>query len=165
MCMEGKRHLYLGLYFARYLLWLLRFPKVWFHPVEVLIIFKPAGVTTLTTLRGIQAIGAAAMLPAGVSPYSGISFFSYVINVTIQVGILAHAFPPSRARSLAFATFSSGAALGRGFCSSHRWIFDQIYKAQIISYPSPLTLLTDSIQKNMALHILPISYIQLCHPC
>lgn len=50
-------------------------------------------VTTLATLRGIQGIGAAAMLPAG-------------------LGILAHAFPPSHARSLAFATFSSGAAVG-----------------------------------------------------
>ena len=29
-----------------------------------------------------------------------------------QLGILAHAFPPSRARSLAFATYSSGSALG-----------------------------------------------------
>jgi MFS family permease len=70
-------------------------------------------VTTLATLRGIQGIGAAAMLPAGVSPHFSFYFlFSCLINSTIQVGILAHAFPPSRARSLAFATFSSGAALG-----------------------------------------------------
>ena len=29
-----------------------------------------------------------------------------------QIGILAHGFPPSRARSMAFATFSSGSAMG-----------------------------------------------------
>ena len=32
-----------------------------------------------------------------------------------QLGILAHAFPPSRARSLAFATFSAGAPIGAVF--------------------------------------------------
>jgi hypothetical protein len=42
--------------------------------------------------------------------------FSYLISAILtQIGILAHAFPPSRARSLAFATFSSGAALGAAF--------------------------------------------------
>lgn len=41
--------------------------------------------------------------------------FSHLINLTIQLGILANAFQPSRARSLAFATFSSGAALGAVF--------------------------------------------------
>ena len=38
--------------------------------------------------------------------------FSYLINSVIQIGIVAHAFPPSRARSLAFATLSSGGPLG-----------------------------------------------------
>ena len=33
-------------------------------------------------------------------------------NNFLQLGILAEAFPPSRARSLAFATFSAGAPLG-----------------------------------------------------
>jgi len=46
-------------------------------------------------LRGLQGIGSAATIPAG-------------------LGILAHAFPPGRRRSLAFATFSAGAAFGGG---------------------------------------------------
>ncbi|TFK47881.1 MFS general substrate transporter [Heliocybe sulcata] len=48
---------------------------------------------TLDVLRGFQGIGAAATIPAG-------------------LGILAHAFPPSKARSWAFATFSAGAPVG-----------------------------------------------------
>ncbi|KAJ7620277.1 MFS general substrate transporter [Roridomyces roridus] len=49
--------------------------------------------TTLFVLRGLQGLGAAAFIPA-------------------CLGILAQAFPPSRARSAAFATFSAGAPLG-----------------------------------------------------
>ncbi|KII89636.1 hypothetical protein PLICRDRAFT_39748 [Plicaturopsis crispa FD-325 SS-3] len=48
---------------------------------------------TLDILRGFQGIGAAATIPA-------------------SLGILAHAFPPGRARSAAFATFAAGAPLG-----------------------------------------------------
>lgn len=44
-------------------------------------------------LRGLQGIGGAAVVPAA-------------------LGILAHAFPPSRARSVAFATFAAGAPMG-----------------------------------------------------
>ena len=52
------------------------------------------------------------MPPAGVS-YLFFNFHSHIlINSKTKIGILAHAFPPSRARSLAFATFSSGSALG-----------------------------------------------------
>ncbi|KIM37309.1 hypothetical protein M413DRAFT_448602 [Hebeloma cylindrosporum] len=53
-------------------------------------------VLTLDILRGIQGIGAAATIPA-------------------SLGILAHAFAPSRARTVAFATFSAGAPLGGAF--------------------------------------------------
>lgn len=53
-------------------------------------------VLTLIILRGMQGIGAAATIPA-------------------SLGILAHAFPPSRARTLAFATFSAGAPVGAVF--------------------------------------------------
>ncbi|KAJ7266396.1 MFS general substrate transporter [Mycena haematopus] len=49
--------------------------------------------TTLYILRGLQGIGPAAFIPA-------------------CLGILAHTFPPSRARSIAFATFSAGAPVG-----------------------------------------------------
>jgi MFS family permease len=47
----------------------------------------------LIILRAIHGMGPAAMIPAG-------------------VGILAHSFPPGRARSAAFATFAAGAPLG-----------------------------------------------------
>ncbi|KAI0761546.1 efflux transporter [Trametes elegans] len=48
---------------------------------------------TLDVLRGLQGIGAAAAIPAG-------------------LGILAHNFPPSPIRSIAFATFAAGAPVG-----------------------------------------------------
>ncbi|KAK0463275.1 efflux transporter [Desarmillaria tabescens] len=48
---------------------------------------------TLDVLRGIQGIGVAAALPA-------------------SMGILAHAFPPGKIRSIAFASFAAGAPLG-----------------------------------------------------
>ena len=52
------------------------------------------------------------MPPAGVS-HLLFNIRSHILNRSItQLGILAHAFPPSRARSLAFATFASGSALG-----------------------------------------------------
>ena len=72
-----------------------------------------ADVTTLAILRGIQGICGAALPPAGVSSLIYQFSFPYLISaIFTQIGILAHAFPPSRARSLAFAAFSSGAALG-----------------------------------------------------
>ncbi|KAF7378142.1 MFS general substrate transporter [Mycena sanguinolenta] len=49
--------------------------------------------TTIYILRGLQGIGPAAFIPA-------------------CLGILAHTFPPGRARSVAFATFSAGAPVG-----------------------------------------------------
>ncbi|TRM55645.1 major facilitator superfamily domain-containing protein [Schizophyllum amplum] len=48
---------------------------------------------TLMLLRGLQGAGGAAIIPAA-------------------LGILADTFPPSRARSIAFATFSAGAPAG-----------------------------------------------------
>ncbi|KAF5341786.1 hypothetical protein D9611_001152 [Ephemerocybe angulata] len=53
-------------------------------------------VVTLDILRAIQGMGAAATIPA-------------------SLGILAHQFPPGRARSAAFATFAAGAPLGGVF--------------------------------------------------
>ncbi|KAK0467833.1 putative efflux transporter [Desarmillaria tabescens] len=50
---------------------------------------------TLDILRGLQGVGAAATIPA-----------------SARLGILAHAFPPSRARTIAFATFAAGAPIG-----------------------------------------------------
>lgn len=48
---------------------------------------------TIDVLRAFQGIGGAAVIPAG-------------------LGILAHAFPPSRARAIAFSTFAAGAPVG-----------------------------------------------------
>ncbi|EKM57838.1 uncharacterized protein PHACADRAFT_251711 [Phanerochaete carnosa HHB-10118-sp] len=48
---------------------------------------------TIDVLRGLQGIGGAAVVPA-------------------SLGILAHAFPPSRARAIAFSTFAAGAPMG-----------------------------------------------------
>lgn len=50
-------------------------------------------IITLDVLRALQGLGPAAFVPA-------------------SLGILAHAFPPSRARSIAFASFSAGAPVG-----------------------------------------------------
>ncbi|KAG2047018.1 efflux transporter [Suillus hirtellus] len=52
--------------------------------------------TTLVILRAFQGIGAAATIPS-------------------SLGILAHAFPPSKMRSIAFATFAAGAPVGGAF--------------------------------------------------
>ncbi|KAG1735317.1 major facilitator superfamily domain-containing protein [Suillus paluster] len=51
---------------------------------------------TLAVLCGFLGIGTAATIPSA-------------------LGILAHSFPPSRARSIAFATFSAGAPVGGAF--------------------------------------------------
>ncbi|KAK7691166.1 hypothetical protein QCA50_006269 [Cerrena zonata] len=48
---------------------------------------------TIDVLRALQGIGGAATIPAA-------------------LGILAHAFPPSRARAIAFSTFAAGAPIG-----------------------------------------------------
>ncbi|KIM37306.1 hypothetical protein M413DRAFT_423520 [Hebeloma cylindrosporum] len=56
----------------------------------------PNDIITLDILRGIQGIGAAAMVPA-------------------SFGILVQVFPPSRARSLAFATYAAGVPTGAVF--------------------------------------------------
>jgi MFS family permease len=78
---------------------------------------------TLATLRAIQGIGAAAMVPAG-------------------LGILAHAFPPSRARTLAFATFSAGQALGAVFGSN---VGGVLVEFTLDTWRSPFYLLTGLI--------------------
>ncbi|KAG2341241.1 efflux transporter [Suillus weaverae] len=57
--------------------------------------FAQNGIT-LVILRAFQGIGAAATIPSA-------------------LGILAHAFPPSRMRSIAFATFAAGAPVGGAF--------------------------------------------------
>ncbi|KAA1477463.1 efflux transporter, partial [Dentipellis sp. KUC8613] len=65
---------------------------------------------TIDVLRALQGIGAAAVIPA-------------------SLGILAHAFPPSRARSIAFATFSAGAPVGAAIGSTLGGVLTQLSKA------------------------------------
>ncbi|KAG7444587.1 putative efflux transporter [Guyanagaster necrorhizus] len=73
---------------------------------------------TLDILRAFQGIGAAATIPA-------------------SIGILAHAFPPSRARSIAFATFAAGAPLGGAFGLAIGGVLTQLTKR---SWRSPFYL-------------------------
>jgi MFS family permease len=76
--------------YGRKLVWLLG--ALWIVIMSLGCSFSKTGVQ-LIVLRGLTGLGPAAMVPAA-------------------LGILAHAFPPSRARSTAFATFSAGAPLG-----------------------------------------------------
>ncbi|KAI6099800.1 major facilitator superfamily domain-containing protein [Pisolithus sp. B1] len=57
--------------------------------------FASSGIT-LDVLRGFQGLGAAAAIPSA-------------------LGCLAHSFPPSRARTIAFSTFAAGAPVGGAF--------------------------------------------------
>ncbi|KAJ7206083.1 MFS general substrate transporter [Mycena pura] len=65
---------------------------------------------TLYILRGLQGLGPASFIPA-------------------CLGILAHAFPPSRARSIAFATFSAGAPIGGALGTQLGGVLSQYTKA------------------------------------
>ncbi|KAI0327086.1 efflux transporter [Cubamyces sp. BRFM 1775] len=62
---------------------------------------------TLDILRGLQGIGAAACIPAA-------------------LGILAHSFPPSSIRSVAFATFAAGAPIGAAVGSAVGSVLTQL---------------------------------------
>ncbi|CAE6451293.1 unnamed protein product [Rhizoctonia solani] len=64
----------------------------WFLAWSIGCGFAPNAIS-LDVMRALQGMGAAATIPSA-------------------VGILAHEFPPSVARSVAFATFSAGAPLG-----------------------------------------------------
>ncbi len=50
-----------------------------------------------------------------------------------QLGILAHEFPPSRARSLAFATFSAGAPIGAVFGVAVGGVLTEFTKSVILT--------------------------------
>ena len=63
-------------------------------------------------LRGLQGAGDAAIIPAAVSECSSVVV---MFQTRMKVGILAESFPPpSKWRSLAFATFAAGASVGAG---------------------------------------------------
>ncbi|KAJ7916039.1 MFS general substrate transporter [Mycena leptocephala] len=76
--------------------------------------------TALYILRGLQGLGPAAFVPA-------------------CIGILAHAFPPSRARSAAFATFSAGAPIGSAVGMQIGAVLTQYTKG---SWRSPFFMMT-----------------------
>ncbi|KAG1852808.1 hypothetical protein DFJ58DRAFT_914355 [Suillus subalutaceus] len=58
---------------------------------------------TLAVLRAFQGVGDAATIPSAVNVFDA------------KLGILAYVFPPSRARSMPFATFAAGAPVGGAF--------------------------------------------------
>ncbi|KZT65896.1 MFS general substrate transporter [Daedalea quercina L-15889] len=62
---------------------------------------------TIDILRGLQGTGSAAAIPA-------------------SLGILAHAFPPSKTRSIAFATFAAGAPVGAAIGSAIGGVLTQL---------------------------------------
>ncbi|OJA19940.1 hypothetical protein AZE42_08045 [Rhizopogon vesiculosus] len=71
---------------------------------------------SLAVLRGFQGVGGAATIPSAVQ-YFDFCILSEagVLIHFLQLGMLAHAFPPSRSRSIAFATFAAGAPVGAAF--------------------------------------------------
>ena len=109
--------------------------------------FISTDVITLAMLRAIQGIGAAAMVPAGVSSHFCHihGFYALKSFIIIQLGILAHAFPPSRARTLAFATFSAGQALGAVFGSNVGGVLTEYTPCDLFRVPVILvpTIYTD----------------------
>ncbi|KAJ7734755.1 MFS general substrate transporter [Mycena maculata] len=74
---------------------------------------------SLYILRALQGLGPASFIPA-------------------CLGILAHAFPPSRARSIAFATFSAGAPIGGALGTQLGGVLTQYTKA---SWRAPFFLI------------------------
>ena len=85
-----------------------------------------------------------------------------MVNSVIQIGILAHAFPPSRARSLAFATFSSGGALGTATGNIFGGALTEFTQYEFF-HALRLFLIPYLIQKNMAFHVLPVNWTRLHH--
>ncbi|GAB1526530.1 hypothetical protein RhiTH_009697 [Rhizoctonia solani] len=86
--------------------------NVWFLAWAIGCGFAPDAIS-LDVMRALQGMGAAATIPSAVRLYyHSRRTISSLLLVVKQVGILAHEFPPSAARSIAFATFSAGAPLG-----------------------------------------------------
>ncbi|KAG1852786.1 major facilitator superfamily domain-containing protein [Suillus subalutaceus] len=78
---------------------------------------------TLIILRAFQGLGTAATIPSAVSILYTLNWNSHAV---CQLGILAHAFPPSRIRSIAFATFLAGAPVGGAFGMTIGGVLTQI---------------------------------------
>jgi hypothetical protein len=110
---------------------------------------RTTDVLTLNILRGAQGIGAAAQIPASVrSVQSNDQAFWLYLMKSLQLGILADAFPPSRARRIAFATFSTGAAVGAVFGTAVSGALSESTRSVILLNPLIAYLLTIVIVKR-----------------
>ncbi|KAF8717707.1 Peptidase S28, partial [Rhizoctonia solani] len=74
--------------------------------------FAPNSIA-LNVMRALHGMGSAATVPSAVSRDGGkVYTLTSLMPFSQKIGILAHEFPPSRSRSITFATFSAGAPLG-----------------------------------------------------
>ena len=95
---------------------------------------------TLNVLRALQGIGGAAIVPAAVrlfqfSEREEIKLLTDFFSGNTKMGILAAAFPPSQARSAAFATFGAGAPIGEGvYGSGPKRAFDSYLVGNQVPY-------------------------------
>ncbi|KAH9072349.1 efflux transporter [Lactarius deliciosus] len=108
--------------------------RVWLVGYSILVVFGigsgfAQSEKALDTLRGIQGIGSAAVIPA-------------------SLGILAKAFPPGQSRSIAFATFSAGAPIGAIFALVLGSVLTQVTKA---TWRTPVFLLSGIALASMVL--------------
>ena len=92
-----------------------------------------AAEITIDVLRGLQGLGSAAAIPASVSGRSLCSLRLYqgFADALLQLGILAHSFPPSKTRSIAFATFAAGAPVGAAIGSAIGGVLTQLTECVI----------------------------------
>ena len=72
----------------------------------------------------MQGLGPAASIPAGVS--ANFMYHPCACPHPTQLGILAHTFPPSPIRSIAFATFAAGAPVGAAIGSAVGGVLTQL---------------------------------------
>ena len=166
--MEGKRHFYLGLLFWRYLLWLVLSQQVGVTSSVHRIVFISFFVSRChDSLRSQGYSRNRRRRNASLWRQSFLFSFSSscLIVSTVQLGILAHAFPPSRARSLAFATFSSGAALGAVTGNTLGGVVTEFTKYEFVLISSLALITLILIQKNMAFLVLSIIWIRLQYLC
>ncbi|KAI9433575.1 efflux transporter [Lactarius indigo] len=108
--------------------------RVWLIGYSILVVFGigsgfAQSEKALDTLRGIQGIGSAAVIPA-------------------SLGILAKAFPPGQSRSIAFATFSAGAPVGAIFATVLGSVLTQVTKP---TWRTPIFLLSGVALASMML--------------
>ena len=73
---------------------------------------------------------------------------SHATGIT-QLGILAHSFPPSRGRSVAFATFAAGAPVGGAFGTIIGGVLTQLSKCGILPCPFSATFPNISCSGNI----------------